>query len=80
MKLPDLQDRLASLPLNGTLVLTMDEAEQAFSFYDLDEDFRAAIADLAWLYQCSVVFVGPDDSQVLLFTRQNERRPRVAIS
>ena len=81
MHLLDLQDRLAGLPPTGTLVLAADEAKQAFSSYQLDDHFRAAVADLAWLYQCSVVFVGPDDnSQLILFTRRNEHPLRAAIS
>ncbi|WP_201864777.1 hypothetical protein [Microvirga soli] len=70
MNTTDLQNRLARLVSGETLLVLAAEIEQAFDFYPSPEQRREAAGDLAALYQRSILFCGPGESQAL-FTRQD---------
>ena len=72
MKADDLPDRLARLRSGETLLRPAAEVEQAFaSYYPTLEERRAAVARLAALYHCRLMFCETGESQIL-FTRHND--------
>jgi hypothetical protein len=71
MKAADLQHRLAQLAPGETLLLSVADIEEAFSYEQTTDECRVAATALAELYRCSFVVCGPDGSQVG-FIRQCE--------
>ena len=75
MNSTDLQDKLVHLAPGETLLLPAAEIEQALCDYPTPEERRKAAVNLAALYQCSLVFCGPGESQALFTRHDNSVKP-----